>query len=110
MGINWNARQDAPNVLVVFEGTRRLYSSSSSGTRNGMQLYFWEYTSRQTSTQTHSHRLTYTYTSGNTLPGKYVSLAQSQATHRLTYTVTDSLISSRNGLPGKYLLNTHKIR
>ncbi|KAH3896960.1 hypothetical protein DPMN_021144 [Dreissena polymorpha] len=26
MGINWNARQDAPNVLVVFEGTRRLYS------------------------------------------------------------------------------------
>ncbi|KAH3896963.1 hypothetical protein DPMN_021147 [Dreissena polymorpha] len=50
MGINWNARQDAPNVLVVFEGTRRLYSSVARH-KMALYMYFWEYTSRQIRSQ-----------------------------------------------------------
>ncbi|KAH3865896.1 hypothetical protein DPMN_028942 [Dreissena polymorpha] len=76
----------APNVLVVFEGTRRLNASARRVDTRRLRLV---------------HITEWHFTSGSGLPGKYVSLTQSQAntTHRLTYTVTDSLISSRNGLP-----------
>ncbi|KAH3798153.1 hypothetical protein DPMN_114151 [Dreissena polymorpha] len=40
----------APIVLVVFEGTRRLYSSVARH-KMALYMYFWEYTSRQIRSQ-----------------------------------------------------------
>ncbi|KAH3778586.1 hypothetical protein DPMN_180055 [Dreissena polymorpha] len=96
----------APNVLVVFEGTRRLvhvtkwhYTCTSGNTPPGkytylntqspayIHIYFWEYTSREIRVN-------------DTITGNSQTHIHSP----------DSLISSGNGLPGNYVLNTHKIQ
>ncbi|KAH3804607.1 hypothetical protein DPMN_132896 [Dreissena polymorpha] len=94
MGIDWNSRQDGTKRPRRLRGNSSASRVGSSGTRHEMALCFWEYTTRQTPTQTHSHRLTYTVTglvipSGNFPSVKYVSLTQSQANiinHMLTIT------------------------
>ncbi|KAH3814320.1 hypothetical protein DPMN_142823 [Dreissena polymorpha] len=61
----------APIVLVVFEGTRRLYSSAilvdSAGGHSSATARLVGCTS-----QNGTYTCTYTCTSGNTPPGKYV--------------------------------------